>query len=138
MCVAKPKGSRQLLSKEQPARPRELTLHLRQAARWIVRVRSISRARKPNAWKPYEKPSSTSALAKHTPRRWIARLLLEGAVEIPDPVEVACLVAPAQTDKPRRGDVGILEIGVGDVRPQEIGAAELAAVEVGALEDRIA
>ena len=65
-CVAKPKASRQPPSKEQPARPRQLTLHLRLAARWIVRVRSISRARKPNAWKPYERQSNTSALARHT------------------------------------------------------------------------
>ena len=51
-------------------------------------------------------------------------------------MSIIAVVAAAQTDEPSRGNVGILEIGVGDIRTQETGAAELGAVEVGALEDR--
>ena len=63
-CAAKPKASRPPTSNEQPAQPRSLSLHFRQAAPSIVRVRSTSRAKRANAWKRYERPSSISALAK--------------------------------------------------------------------------
>ena len=42
-------------------------------------------------------------------------LVSERAVEIPDTLEVARRVAPAQVDQPRRVDVGIVEIGIGDI-----------------------
>ena len=61
---------------------------------------------------------------QYPPSPVACRLVLEGAVEISDTVEVVRLVTAAQTDEPRRGDVGILEIGVGDIRAQEIGAAD--------------
>ena len=96
----------------------------------------------PHGW-ALEKEESAKALElldqalaidpEYPPSPVACRLVLEGAVEISDTVEVVRLVTAAQTDEPRRGDVGILEIGVGDIRAQEIGAAELAAVEVGAL-----
>ena len=43
------------------------TLQVRQVAHSIVRVCSIGRAKRPNAWKLYKRPSSSSALAEtHT------------------------------------------------------------------------
>src|SRR5262245_27404568 len=66
---------------------------------------------------------------------WIS--IAERAVDILDPVEVARAVAPAQADEPSRGDVGTVEVRVGDVGPPKIGAGELAAVEPGALEVRV-
>ena len=79
-------GRRRPPSKEHLARPRGLILQVRQVAHSIVHVCSIGRAKRPNAWKLYERPSSSSALARDANRvQRMAQLLVrrEGSVSEP-------------------------------------------------------